>query len=180
MRRKYAGVVLAMALAATAIGWAESKNVADYPLRLHIYGHNETNFYHNRAMDEAKGEGRANLFENGEAHGVDFNFECSQKVKGSFGYETYPAKWKKPGKELTVLFPEFGKAGSFFTCNINVDVKDFAYVMHDGRMGQEPVANFKQWMVNHDYDPEHGKDVPTRTAPAAQAGAAAGAAESHQ
>src|SRR5215469_8424265 len=99
MRRKYAGVVLALALTATAVGWAESKNVADYPLRLHIFGRNETNFYHNRAMDEAKGEGRANLFENGEARGVDFNFECSEKIKASFGFETYPAKWKKPGRE---------------------------------------------------------------------------------
>ena len=24
---------------------------------------------------------------------------------------------------------------------------------------------FKQWMAKHDYDPEHGKDTPTRTAP---------------
>ena len=173
--RKYAGVVLALGLlGATAIGWAESKNIADYPLRLHIFGKNETNFYHNRVMDEAKGEGRANLFENGEARGVDFNFECSEKLKASFGYETYPAKWKKPGRELTVLLPQFGKAGSFFTCNINVDEKDFAYTMRDGRMGQEPVADFKRWMVNHDYDPEHGKNVPTRTAPAPGAAPAAG------
>jgi len=180
MRRKYAGVVLALALTATAVGWAESKNVADYPLRLHIFGRNETNFYHNRAMDEAKGEGRANLFENGEARAVDFNFECSQKIKASFGYETYPAKWKKPGRELTVLFPEFGKAGSYFTCNINVDEKGFAYAVHDGRVESLPVADYKKWMVNHDYDPEHGKDLPTRNPPAGQGNAPAGAAQGHQ
>jgi hypothetical protein len=118
-------------------------------------------------MDEAKGEGRANLFENGEAHGVDFNFDCDQKLKASFGYETYPAKWKKPGRELTVLLPEFGKTGSYFTCNVHTDVKDFAYTDHQGQMGSESIADFKRWMVNHDYDPEHGKDLPKKAGPAA-------------
>jgi hypothetical protein len=154
-----------LAFGATAIGWAESKNIADYPLRVHIFRRDETSFYHRRYMDEAKGEGRANLFENGEAHGVDFSFDCGEKIKPSFGYETYPAKWHKPGRELTVLFPVFGKAGQYFTCNVKTDVKDFAYTARDGRMGSETVAEFKQWMVKHDYDPEHGKDQPTRTAP---------------
>lgn len=163
MRLVCAGVLLGLALGTAATGWAESKNIADYPLRLHIFGKNETTFYHNRWAEESKGEGRANLFENGEARAVDFNFDCSQKIKASFGYETYPAKWKKPGRELTVLFPEFGKTGSYFTCTINTDVKDFAYTAHNGGIGSEPVAAFKQWMVSHDYDPEHGKDIPKRT-----------------
>lgn len=166
--RKVAGAVLVLALGVAAIAWGESKNIADYPLRVHIFGRNQTTFYHDRLVDEAKGEGRANLFENGEARGVDFSFECSEKLRASFGFETYPAKWKKPGKQLTVLMPQFGKTGSYFTCNINTDVKDFAYTAHDGRMGQEPVADFKRWMVNHDYDPEHGKDRPKLTEPAGQ------------
>lgn len=148
---------------------ADSKNIADYPLRLHIFSRNETTFYHHEWVDDAKGEGRANLFENGEARGVDFNFDCGKKIKASFGYETYPAKWKKPGRQLTVVFPEFGKAGSYFTCTINTDVKDFAYTQHEGHMGQESVADFRHWMVAHDYDPEHGKDMPTKKAPAPNA-----------
>jgi hypothetical protein len=153
----------ALFLLLTAPLVAESKNPADYPLRIHIYGHNQTTFYHNRNEDEAKGEGRANLFENGEVHGVDFSFDCSEKVKNSFGYETYPAKWKKPNQELTVLMPVFGKAGSFFTCNIKTDVKDFAYLMRNGGLSSEPSAEFKAWMVKHEYDPEHGKNEPIRT-----------------
>ncbi len=155
----------ALVLCAASIH-ADSKNISDYPLRLHIFNRNETTFYHNRWPDESKGEGRANLFQNGEARGVDFNFDCSKKIKASFGYETYPAKWKKPGKQLTVLFPEFGKAGSYFTCNIDTDVKDFAYTAHDGRMASEPVDAFKHWMVVHNYDPEHGRDMPIKSAPA--------------
>jgi hypothetical protein len=65
-----------------------------------------------------------------------------------------------------VLFPVFGKAGNFFTCTIKTDVKDFAYIAHDGRMESEPVASFKHWMVVHEYDPEHGKDMPAKSAPA--------------
>jgi hypothetical protein len=142
---------------------AESKNPADYPLRVHIFGRNQTTFYHNRYPDEAKGEGRADLYENGEAHGVDFSYDCSDKIRASFGYETYPARWKKPGKQLVVLMPVFGKAGRFFTCDFNTDVKDFAYASGSGGLHSETVAQFQQWMVRHEYDPEHGKDVPVRT-----------------
>ncbi len=44
-------------------------------------------------MDEAKGEGHANLFENSVAHGVDYTFECDKPLRASAGSETYPAKW---------------------------------------------------------------------------------------
>jgi hypothetical protein len=144
---------------------AESKNPADFPLRVHVFGRNETTFYHNRYAEESKGEGRANLFANGEVHAIDFTFDCSEKLKPSFGYETYPAKWKKPNQELTVLLPVFGKANTFFTCNIKTDVKDFAYTAHDGKMSSEPPAEFKTWMIKHDYDPEHGKNAPTKPEP---------------
>jgi hypothetical protein len=177
MRRISACVLFGLALGAAATTWAESKSMADYPLRIHIFKRSETSFYHRRYMEEAKGEGRANLFENGEARGIDFNFDCDQKLKDSFGYETYPARWHKPGKELTVLLPVFGKTGQYFTCNVKTDVKDFAYMEHNGRMSSEPVPEFKQWMVKHDYDPEHGKNEPTKMAPGdAHANPAAGAA----
>ena len=142
---------------------AESKNPADYPLRIHLFGRNQTTFYHNRVEEEAKGDGRANLFENGMAHAVDFSYECGEKVRASFGYETYPAKWKKPGRELVVLMPVFGKTNTYFTCDFKTDVKSFAYATsRDGRMSEEPADQFKAWMVKHDYDPEHGKNVPAK------------------
>ncbi len=152
-------------LVAAASARAESKNPGDYPLRVHIFARSETTFYHNRLAEESKGEGRANLFANGEVRGVDFSFECSEKLRDSFGYETYPAKWKKPDQELTVLLPVFGKTGSYFTCNLKTAVKDFAYINHNGRMGSESPAEFKAWMTKHEYDPEHGKNVPVRTEP---------------
>ena len=143
---------------------AESKDPADYPLRLHIFGRSQTSFYYSRArsLDETQGDGRANLYENGEARGLDFNYQCSYKVRASFGYETYPARWKKQGKTLVVLMPIFGQAGKFFTCDFNADMKDFAYASSKDGLRSEPVAEFKLWMERHDYDPEHGKDVPVR------------------
>jgi hypothetical protein len=142
---------------------AQSKNPADYPLRIHVFRRDQTTFYHNRYAEEAKGEGSANLFDGGEAHGVDFTFDCSEKLKPSFGFETYLANWKKKGQELTVLLPVFGKTGKYFTCTFKTDVKDFAYVVQNGALRSESAAEFKAWMVKHDYDPEHGKNEPVRS-----------------
>ena len=150
---------------------AESRNPADYPLRIHIFRRSETTFYHSRVAEEAKGDGRANLFEGGEPKGLDFEFECSEKLKTSSGYETFPAKWKKPNEELVILQPEFGKANSYSTCKLKVQMKEFAYVTHNGNLSMEPTATFKQWMLTHDYDPEHGKEAPTAGKPATPAAA---------
>jgi hypothetical protein len=170
-------ILFSLPLASIAL-LAESKNPADYPLRIHIFGRNETNFYHDRMLDESKGEGRANLFENSEARGVDFSFECPEKLRASFGFETYSAKWKKPGQELVILLPVFGKSNTYFTCNLKTQIKDYAYFAHDGKMGSEPIAAFKTWMVKHEYDPEHGKNMPVKaeTPPASAPQAAAPAA----
>jgi hypothetical protein len=158
-------VLCACLFLTTTVLSAESKNPADYPLRIHIFGQSQTTFYHYRHEDEAKGEGRANLFANGDVRGVDFNFDCSQQLVRSFGYETYPAKWKKPNEALTVLLPVFGKSNAYFTCNLHTAVKEYAYAAHRQGLESEPPAEFKAWMVKHDYDPEHGKNVPTKTAP---------------
>lgn len=155
--------LFALALVAVPL-LAESKNVADYPLRLHIFGVTGTTFYHNRYPEETRGDGRANLFENGEPRGLDFSFDCEHKIKPSFGFETYPAKWKKNNEKLTVLFPVFGKSNAYFTCTIDVQMKDYAYVVINGRLTSEPSQQFKAWMIRNDYDPEHGKNTPRRMA----------------
>jgi hypothetical protein len=167
MRNFLAFTLLASIVGAPLVAHAESHNPADYPLRIHIYRRNETTFYRNREAQEASGEGRANLFEGGEPKGVDFQFECDEKLQTSSGFETFPARWKKPGQELVILQPQFGKSG-YNTCRLKVMVKDFVYVARNGNLSTEPADVFKQWMVKHDYDPEHGKDVPVRAAAATE------------
>ena len=51
--------------------------------------------------------------------------------------------------ELLDLQPEDGCEG-------------FAYTSNNGNMCSDPVAQFKEWMVKHDYDPECGKDQPVK------------------
>ena len=153
--RRFLSLVLFALTAASAL--AESHNPADYPLRIHIFKRSETTFYHHRVEEEAKGEGKANLFENGDPRGIDFQFECDNKLQTSSGPETFPAKWKKPGEELVILQPRFG-SGGYDTCKLKVIVKEYAYYSHNGSLSTEPVAAFKQWMNRHDYDPEHGKN----------------------
>ena len=157
---------LLLLLAVTMIPFAaraESHDPADYPLRIHIFQRHETTFYHHRQEEEAKGEGYANLFEGGEPKGLDFQFACENKLQVSVGYETFPARWKKPGQELVILQPQFGKS-TFDTCHLMVIVKDFAYMSHDGKLSTEATSAFKAWMARHDYDPEHGKNIPVPTA----------------
>jgi hypothetical protein len=152
-------------LALPTLSLADKKRPADYPLRIHIFRRSETTFYRMRVAENAKGEGRANLFENGQPHAVDFQFNCTNQLPTSSGFETFPARWKKPNRELEVLIPEFGKQDSYDTCKLEVLLKDFAYVARNGVLGTESVDAFKQWMVKHEYDPEHGKSTPTRVAP---------------
>ena len=61
---------------------------------------------------------------------------------------------------------------SYNTCRLKVLMKDFAYISHDGNLSTEPVEIFRQWMTKHEYDPEHGKETPTRLAPTPPAPAA--------
>jgi hypothetical protein len=157
--------LLGLAVLASAGG----KNLADYPLRVHVVGRNQTTFYHMRVEEEAKGEGRGNLFENSEARGMDFQYDCSKRLMVSSGYETYPARWKKPKLELEVLIPEFGKDNSYSTCTLKVQMKDFAYYHRNGVLNTEPISAYKEWMTKHDYDPEHGKNTPIQIQNAAPA-----------
>jgi hypothetical protein len=164
--RRYA---LAIIIVITAvICAAQSKKLVEYPLRVHIFRRNETTFYRMRVAEAAKGEGRANLFENSEARGMDFQFDCAERLQTSSGFETFPAKWKKPNQELEVLMPEFGKADKYDKCRFKVQMKDFAYVLHNGLLGTEPVDRYKDWMTKHEYDPEHGKNTPTLNPPSGQ------------
>jgi hypothetical protein len=140
---------------------AGGRNLAEYPLRVHVYQFNGYSHYSYRVVDYVDGEGRANLFENGEPRGFDFKYRCGQRLRGSAGYETYPAKWKKPGKELEVLLPQFGKPDSFDSCDLVVLMKsDTVYRRSNGLLGEASAAKYKEWMGQHQYDPEHGKNEP--------------------
>jgi hypothetical protein len=152
---------LALFLLLPAQGFA-ARNPADYPLRVHIFSHGGISHYSGprgiSSLDEVDGEGRANLYEGSQPRAFDFHYVCDERLMNSMGYETYPARWKKPNVEMELLLPVSGK-----TCKFRVAMKDgVAYYRHDGNFGEEPAEKFKAWMDKYQYDPEHGRNLPTK------------------
>jgi hypothetical protein len=162
MRRMFLSALTGLAgcLLFSPIAHAGKINPADYPLRVHIFAYNGHSHYYDHSLDMVDGEGRANLYENGEPKGFDFSYRCSDRLRVSPGFETYVARWKKPGQTLEILLPVFGKPGAGEGCDLKVLMKDTAYVRHNGMLGEEPASAFKEWMVKHQYDPEHGMNQP--------------------
>ncbi|HZP03890.1 MAG TPA: hypothetical protein VFB43_03240 [Terracidiphilus sp.] len=169
MRHKWilgsGGVATWLLLSTVAL--AGKWSATDFPLRVHIFGHSGVSHYHNQFLDGVDGEGRANLFENGQPRGFDFGYRCGERLRNSVGYETYVARWKKPGRQLEILMPVLGgKPGQMDSCDLEVTMKDGAYFMHNGSLNEEPQDKFKAWMEKHKYDPEHGLNEPVALEPA--------------
>jgi len=173
MRRvlnRCAVVALACLVFSTA-ALAGKYSAADFPLRVHIVFRNGIRHYHGMgggfsSLDAVDGLGEGNLFENSQPLGFDFNYSCSQPITPTPGYETFLARWKKAGRVIEIVMPVMGgKPGEMNACDLNVTMKqNTVYVRHNGEVTEEPVAEFKDWMVKHQYDPEHGKDVPVNVA----------------
>lgn len=157
--------LLAASLLAFIPAHASADNPADFPLRVHIFQRTEHSHYFRGTLDWVDGDGRANLFENGQPRGFDFGFHCGDRIMTSSGFETYPARWKKNGRTLEILYPVMGKPGATHSCELKVNMKDFAYFRRQGNLETEPSAAFRQWMEKHDYDPEHGKNEPINREP---------------
>lgn len=167
MRRAFLACLIEFAACLTAL--AGGPNPADYTLRVQVFQANSHSHYRERLLDYVDGEGRANLFENGQPRGFDFSYRCGQRLMTSAAYETYPARWRKPGKEIEILLPVMGKPGAGRSCGLKVAMKEGAYYRHNGALEEEPAAAFKAWMEKHQYDPERGKNEPVNTATPAAA-----------
>jgi hypothetical protein len=156
-----AGGVLVMAgMTAQAV---MAQKLEALPLRVHVYTTRERVLSRAGKPVAVEGMGQANLYEHGEPRGFDFRFTCPGKVPTSEGYGTYPARWKEKGRTLEVfVMARGGKPGAGMRCEMKVDGKDGAYYRRDEKVQLEPAATFKEWMQKHQYDPEHGKNEPTR------------------
>lgn len=160
------GVILAAFFVCTPV-FAGKINTADFPLRVHIIDRNGIRHYQGmgggiHSLEGVDGMGQANLFENGQALGFDFTYSCGQPITHQSAFETFMARWKKPGREIEILMPIIGgKPGETSSCDLKVTMKqDTVYLHRGGSLVEEPAAQYKQWMVAHQYDPEHGKDQP--------------------
>lgn len=135
---------------------ASADNAPGFPLRVHVF---QTRWQKNPG-GKVEGEGRADLFENGQPRGFDYTFHCSELFRASTDWETYPARWRKRNGELEILIPVTGKPGTSSECTLRVVMKNGAYEKRNGQLTERPASEFKAWMVKHNYDPEHGKNHP--------------------
>ena len=92
--RLFASSSAALVFTLAPVFHAEDKNRADYLYLFMSSGGLKQRFITNDVA-ETKGEGRANLFENGEARGLDFDFDCAERLKTSSRFKAFPANWKK-------------------------------------------------------------------------------------
>jgi len=139
--------------------------VEEYTLRVHLFETKGTATFYSGQLDHTQGHGIGNLFDNGEPRAFQFEYNCGEQLHMTDGYETYPAKWKKPGGVLEIVTPVPGKPNALHTCELKVVMKDEAVFVatrgHDGiNMMLVKAAPYKSWMQKEGYDPEHGKNTP--------------------
>jgi hypothetical protein len=169
MRRVLFGILSGFAgclLLATAV-LAGGPDPDNYPLRVHVlrFTTQPRDLRESRRVpdgpDYVNGQGQADLFENGQPLGFLFTFSCTDPMRASGSYETFPARWKKKGKTIEILLPQAGKPWNLGACELHAEMRSgLAFYWSDEEVKEEPSAVFKDWMVKHQYDPEKGKDVP--------------------
>jgi hypothetical protein len=154
---------LAFAAGARAAG----PDPSNYPLRVHVLKFtsqspqpkNKTTTSDDPNYTD--GMGIADLFENGQPQGFEFNYSCTEPMKASSGYGTYPARWKRRGKILEILLPRAGKPWELQTCDLNAElINGMVFCWKNSKVAEESAAMLMDWMVKHQYDPENGKDEP--------------------
>jgi hypothetical protein len=160
------GAVVGWLALSTAV-MAGARDPADYPLRVYIFKfvsqsrHNRESKSMSDGPGYVDGQGAADLFENGEPRGFMFSYSCMDSLRNSYGYATFPARWKKKEKTLEVLLPEVGKPWNNVSCDLRAEMRPgLVFCLRNDSIAEESTAVFKDWMVKHQYDPEKGKDDP--------------------
>jgi hypothetical protein len=127
MKIKFALLPLVL-LALSPAARAADKNLADYPLKLVIIDtHTDTSL----RWGNTTGGGKARLYDGAQINGVEFQYQCEEKLLLSHGGEYLAAKWKKPGEVLTVISQQIG-SDHMSTCDVKVAVHDFVYYNQNG------------------------------------------------
>ncbi|MBS1813442.1 MAG: hypothetical protein JSS87_01045 [Acidobacteria bacterium] len=144
-------------LALPAVLCASNKPQA-FPLRVQIKSKQGHTSLSQGLSNGSIGTGRGNLFENSSGQGFDYSYSCGEPIKTTPGYETYMARWRKRDQVLTLLVPELGKENKYWTCDLKVQMRPYFY---GADYREVPREEIKTWMEKHNYDPEHGKNMPT-------------------
>ena len=73
--------------------------------------------------DYLEGQGAADVFEGGVPMGFLFKYSCTEPLRASEAYASYPARWKKRDKTLVILLPEPGKPWNLDPCDLVVETR---------------------------------------------------------
>jgi hypothetical protein len=142
----FPAVLLVFALTARAA----DKNPADYPIKLVILEtHTDTNRW------GVHGTGRGRINNGGQVNGIEFHYDCDEKLGVSYGGEFFAAKWKKEPDVLTVLSHGMGGDTHMNTCDLTVNVHDFIYVTRNGHLTTIPQ---REWAGKHPNGGEHNAE----------------------
>jgi len=167
----YGLCVVAVCLAVSTAALAGGPDPDNYPLRVHVFRSTAKSRhpYESKQLadnqDYMDGMGVADLFENGQPAGFEFDYGCIGGMTDSGGYGTYPARWKKRGKSLEILLPEKGKPWNLSACELRVEMRaGLVFYWRNGKLAEEGAAVLKAWMTKHQYDPEKDKNDPVMVA----------------
>jgi hypothetical protein len=113
-----------------------AKDISDYPLRVEIlmnhydryrpYPYRQPNYFMYRV------NGQGNVMDGSTVHAFDFKYVNDHVVRFTAPNQTYPARWKKPQRELEVLAPDVGHEGKYMTCDMDTTVHAGVYVGRGG------------------------------------------------
>jgi hypothetical protein len=162
-RKSLVATIAVLTLFLCAPAMLEAKRaLADYTMRLHIY---QTSWSRNSYAFH--GLGRANLFdEKGVPHGVEFTYDCEDHLMYSSGNEAYPAKWKKPGQSMEVIFGEIGqKPDEFHACEFKVAEKPYVFYRSQQGLETESAQAFLDYAAKHNNDGMPSTEVPVSANP---------------
>jgi hypothetical protein len=163
--------VVALFGALSPVALASVTNPDNYPLRVHILKYTSQSDRSRGGKDPTgmpdfvNGQGVADLFENGEPRGLEFTFSCTDPPKASSGYGSFPARWKRKEKTLEILLPQAGKPWNWVSCDLRTEMTaGLVFCWKNGTLAVEAAKVLKNWMVEHQYNPEEGKDEPVLAA----------------
>ncbi len=158
---------LAVCLSIVPQALAGSPDAAKYPLRVYIFrfavqpSHSREPKHPFDMPDYVSGMGQADLFENGEPRGFQFNYSCTVEMRASGSYSTFPARWKKHEKTLEILLPRKGTSEDMESCDLQAEMMPGqVFFWKDGVVSVESSALLKSWMVKHKFDPESSDEQP--------------------
>ncbi len=149
-----------------------AKDLSDYPLKVEILANHWDRYRPRPVRDPAwwvyRVSGQGNIIDGGAVRAFDFKYQDAQVARHTLANQSYPARWKKPQRELEVLTPDVGHEGKYIAFEMDTTVLEGVYVGRGASMAEVSQA---------EYLAQKAKGQTTTSASAGQPAGAASALE---